>query len=43
VLDNQRVTLGGGARWRKCLILNGLYKKEFLQRKGLTGCPAKPL
>jgi hypothetical protein len=33
--------MGGGARRRKCLIINDLYKKEFLQRKSLTGRPAK--
>ncbi len=31
----------GGARRRKCLEMNDLHKKEFLQRKSLTGCPAK--
>ena len=39
--DIQRVTLARRARRRKCLILNELHKKEFLQRKSLTGFPAK--
>jgi len=40
---NQGVTLGGGARRRKWLIINGLRKKEFLQRKRLDRLPCQAL
>ncbi len=42
MLGDQQLTARGGARRRKCLSFNDLHKKEFLQRKSLTGCPVKP-